>query len=53
MKLVLNGLSQNAYLSVKEKKEAIGWYRSYFFDKLDDINLAIEAEKLELESSKY
>jgi small subunit ribosomal protein S31 len=51
MKLVLNGLSQNAYLSVKEKRETIGWYRKFFIDHLKDLNEALEDEKKEQEFS--
>lgn len=44
MKLVLNGLSQNAFLTIAEKQETINWYKKYFTDKLDVIKAAINAE---------
>ena len=47
MSIVLNGLSKNSYLSVAEKREVIDWYKNYFTDKLDIINEALHAEKLE------
>ena len=47
MALVLNGLSQNSFLSIKEKKEIIDWYKTYFNDRIDIIKEALEAEKLE------
>lgn len=33
MELVCVGLSKNPYLSVKEKREHIEWYRDYFNEK--------------------
>lgn len=47
MTIVLNGLSQNSFLSVTEKHEVINWYKSYFNDKLDIIKEALETEKME------
>jgi small subunit ribosomal protein S31 len=47
MKLVLNGLSDNPFLTVEEKKNTIEWYKNYFSDKLDIINESIRIEKLE------
>ncbi len=49
MKLVLNGLSQNAYLSVNEKKEAITWYKNFFENNLDDLKDAMDKEKQQQE----
>ena len=47
MTLVLNGISQNSFLTVKEKHEIIEWYRNYFEEKKDIINEALEAERME------
>ncbi|RNA33380.1 28S ribosomal mitochondrial [Brachionus plicatilis] len=47
MTLALNGLSQNSFLSIKEKKEIIDWYKTYFNDKMDIIKEALEAERQE------
>ena len=47
MTLVLNGISQNSFLTIKEKHEIIEWYRNYFEEKKDIINEALEAEKME------
>jgi small subunit ribosomal protein S31 len=49
MTLVLNGISQNSFLNIKEKQEIIEWYRSYFEEKKDIINDALEAERMEAE----
>ena len=49
MRIILTGLSQNSYLSVKEKRETIEWYKRYFAEKLDIITEALEAEKYEAE----
>jgi small subunit ribosomal protein S31 len=46
MTLALNGISQNSFLSLSEKKEIIEWYKDYFNDKLDIIKEALEAEKV-------
>jgi len=45
MTLALNGISQNSFLSISEKKEIIEWYINYFNDKLDLIKEALEAER--------
>ena len=47
MALVLNGLSQNSYLSLSEKKEIIFWYKDYFNAHMDIINESLNAERLE------
>ena len=43
MILILNGLSDTPYLSVKEKTETIEWYKNYFKDKVDLIKTSSEA----------
>ena len=48
MILALNGLSQNSFLSLNEKKEIIDWYVKYFEEKKDLILTALENEKLEI-----
>ncbi|VDM16308.1 unnamed protein product [Hydatigera taeniaeformis] len=45
MKLVCAGLGQNPYISVKEKRDHIAWFESYFSDKIKDIESAVEEEK--------
>jgi hypothetical protein len=45
MTLVLNGLSKNAFLTVKEKQDAIYWYKDYFEDKIDIIKESIRVEQ--------
>lgn len=45
MTLVLNGLSKNPFLTVREKQEAIYWYKDYFEDKLDIIKESIRIEQ--------
>ncbi|CAF0818332.1 unnamed protein product, partial [Brachionus calyciflorus] len=47
MMLVLNGISLNSFLTIQEKKDIINWYKTYFTEKLDIINEALEAERLE------
>ena len=47
MTLVLNGISQNSFLTIKEKHEIIEWYINYFEEKKDIINEALEAERME------
>ncbi len=47
MTMVLNGLSKNSYLSVGEKREIIQWYKSYFNEKIEIIQQALDAERLE------
>ena len=37
MSSVIVALSQNAYLTVKEKHEHIEWFRDYFIERLDTI----------------
>ena len=49
MTLVLNGISHNSFLNFNEKMEIIEWYKNYFEKKLDIINEALEAERLEKE----
>ena len=49
MTLVLNGISHNSFLNFNEKMEIIEWYKNYFDEKLDLINEALEAERLEKE----
>ena len=49
MSLVLNGLSQNSYLSITEKKDIIQWYKNYFNEKEHLIKEALETEKLDEE----
>ena len=48
MVLALNGLSQNSFLSLNEKKEIIDWYIKYFKEKEELIKEALESEKKEL-----
>jgi small subunit ribosomal protein S31 len=48
MVLALNGLSQNSFLSLNEKKEIIDWYIKYFKEKEELIKEALESEKTEL-----
>ena len=45
MILALNGLSQNSFLTINEKRDIINWYKEYFNEKLDIIKEALEAEK--------
>uniref|UniRef100_A0A3P9LRG6 Small ribosomal subunit protein mS31 n=1 Tax=Oryzias latipes TaxID=8090 RepID=A0A3P9LRG6_ORYLA len=40
MELVVAGLSRNPYLTVKQKKEHIDWFRDYFHHKEDVLNEA-------------
>jgi hypothetical protein len=47
MTLVLNGISQNSFLKIEEKKEIIEWYKNYFTDKLDIIQESLKAEQME------
>ncbi len=47
MTLVLNGISQNSFLNLKEKKEIIEWYYNYFNDKLDLINESLQTELMQ------
>ncbi|CAF1139028.1 unnamed protein product, partial [Brachionus calyciflorus] len=47
MMLVLNGISLNSFLTIQKKKDIINWYKTYFTEKLDIINEALEAERLE------
>lgn len=47
MALVLNGISQNSFLKIDEKKEIIEWYKNYFKSKLDIIQESLKAERLE------
>lgn len=49
MSLAINGLSQNGFISLKEKVEIIDWYRNYFNEKIDLINEALQAEIKERE----
>lgn len=49
MVLALNGLSQNSFLSLNEKKEIIDWYIKYFKEKEELIKEALESEKTEAE----
>jgi len=49
MVLALNGLSQNSFLSLNEKKEIIDWYIKYFKEKEELIKEALESEKKEAE----
>ena len=42
MELVCIGLSKNPYLSVREKKQHLEWYRNYFADKADIVERALE-----------
>ena len=49
MTLALNGLSQNGFLSLTEKKEIIEWYKQYFNDKEELIRTALDNEKKEAE----
>jgi len=49
MTLALNGLSQNSFLSLNEKKEIIQWYKNYFSEKQDLIKEALENEAKETE----
>ena len=46
MKLILHGLSDNPFLSVKEKVETINWYKSFFAEKIDIIKESINIEKI-------
>ncbi len=48
MKLILHSLSDNPYYSVKEKFEAINWYKNFFDDKIDIIRESIRIEKMKL-----
>jgi small subunit ribosomal protein S31 len=48
MVLALNGLRQNIFLSLNEKKEIIDWYIKYFKEKEELIKEALESEKTEL-----
>ena len=52
MTLVLNGLSQNSFLDINEKKEIIEWYKKYFEEKLDFIKEALDIEQKEQEYFK-
>lgn len=47
MTLAINGLSQNGFISLKEKVEIIDWYRNYFNERLELINEALQAEQKE------
>ena len=49
MTLALNGLSQNSFLSLNEKKEIIQWYKNYFNEKQDLIKEALLNEEKEAE----
>ena len=49
MVLALNGLSQNSFLSLNEKKEIIDWYKKYFEEKKELIREALQKEKEEAE----
>jgi hypothetical protein len=49
MTLALNGLSQNNFLSLNEKKEIIQWYKNYFNEKQDLIKEALLNEEKEAE----
>jgi len=40
----LNGLSQNSFLSLNEKKEIIDWYIKYFKENEELIKKALESE---------
>ena len=52
MELVCIGLAQNPYLSVREKREHLEWYRSYFADKTDMVERALEeSRKIEEEEA--
>jgi small subunit ribosomal protein S31 len=44
MVLALNGLSQNSFLSLNEKKEIIDWYIKYFKENEELIKKALESE---------
>ena len=52
MTLALNGLSQNSFLSLNEKKEIIQWYKNYFNEKQDLIKEALLNEEKEAEYKK-
>ena len=45
MKLVLNGLSQNSFITLDEKVEIIQWYKSYFSQNEEAIREALKAEE--------
>ena len=47
MTLALNGISQNSFLNLQEKKEIIEWYKNYFNDKLDLIKESLQADVIE------
>lgn len=47
MTLVINGLSHNGFISLKEKLDVIDWYKQYFDDKMDLINEALDTERKE------
>jgi small subunit ribosomal protein S31 len=47
MAIILNGLSQNSFLTIDDKRETIQWYKNYFNEKLDIIKEALETERLE------
>lgn len=52
MRLVITGLSKNAFMTVKEKQETIYWYKNYFNDKIEIINESLRLEQLENEELK-
>nr|CDS19022.1 mitochondrial ribosomal protein s31 [Echinococcus granulosus] len=45
MELVCAGLGQNPYLSIKEKRDHIAWFKGYFANKMKDIESAVEEER--------
>jgi hypothetical protein len=47
MALALNGISQNSFLNIQEKKEIIEWYKNYFNEKLDIIQESLYADEIE------
>jgi small subunit ribosomal protein S31 len=49
MRLVITGLSKNAFMTAKEKQETIYWYKNYFNDKIEVIYESLKLEQLENE----
>ena len=47
MTLVLNGISQNSFLGVDEKKQIIEWYKDYFKEKEGLIRESLETDRQE------
>ena len=48
MKLILHSLSDNPYYSVKEKVDAINWYKNFFADKIDIIQESLRIENMKI-----